>query len=84
MTAAVILEILNGLLGAAPELLALFQTAQSKPGTVVPSTDVQAILAKYGIDRAVFVAAIATAEAKQAALGASTGTAGGLGGAKTA
>jgi hypothetical protein len=61
MTAAMILEILTGVLGAAPQLLALFQQATS--GKPVAATDVSAILSAYNIDRAVFAAAIATAQA---------------------
>lgn len=55
-----ILALLNGILGAAPQLLALFQRAQS--GTPVSTADVHAVLTQYGIDRAVFAAAIAKAE----------------------
>ena len=56
-----ILALLNGVLGAAPQLLALFNRATS--GTPVSATDVHAVLTQYGIDRAVFAAAIANAEA---------------------
>jgi hypothetical protein len=63
-----ILALLNGILGAAPQLLALFNRATS--GTPVSNTEVQAVLSQYGIDRAVFAAAIAKAEAD-----ASVGTA---------
>ncbi len=66
MTPAMILAILEGVLGAAPQLLALFQQATS--GTPVSATQVAAILSQYGIDRAVFAASIAKTEADQAAL----------------
>jgi hypothetical protein len=61
MSPAMILAILQGVLGAAPQLLALFNQATS--GQPVSSTDVAAVLSQYGIDRAVFAAAIDKAEA---------------------
>ena len=64
MTPAAILAILEGLLGAAPSILALFQQATS--GKPVSSDQVSAVLSQYGVDRAVFAAAIAKAEAAQA------------------
>lgn len=64
MTPGVILAILQGLLGAAPEILALFQ--QATAGTPVSATQVQSVLSQYGVDRAVFAAAIAQAEATAA------------------
>lgn len=63
MTPAMILAILQGLLGAAPALLALFQQASS--GGAVSATQVNQVLSQYGIDRAVFAAAIAQAEANK-------------------
>lgn len=60
MTPAMILAILQGVLGAAPQLLALFQRAQS--GQAVSAADVQAVLAQYQLDRDALVAAIAAAE----------------------
>jgi hypothetical protein len=64
MTPAMILALLEGVLGAAPQLLALFNRATTT-GQPVPASDVAAILTQYGIDRAVFAGAIATAEAAQ-------------------
>jgi hypothetical protein len=61
MTPALILELLEGLLQAAPEILALFNQASS--GVAVSQGDVSAIMSKYAIDRAVFAAAIAASEA---------------------
>jgi hypothetical protein len=61
MTPAAILEILTGLLGAAPQLLALFH--QASGGQAVSASDVSAVLTQYGIDRAILVADIATADA---------------------
>jgi hypothetical protein len=60
-----ILAILQGVLGAAPELLALFQ--QATAGKAVTASTVASVLSQYGIDRAVFAAAIAKAEAEAAA-----------------
>lgn len=56
-----ILAILQGLLGAAPSILALFN--QASAGSPVSVSQVSAVLSQYGIDRAVFAAAIAKAEA---------------------
>ena len=67
MTPAAILEILTGLLSAAPQLLALFQ--QATAGQAVTQTQVNQVLSTYGIDRAVFAAAIAQSQAAQAAAG---------------
>lgn len=61
MTAAAIIALITGLSSAVPELLALY-TRVSAGGTAT-AADVQAILSKYGVDRAVFVAAIAASEA---------------------
>lgn len=60
MTPAAILEILMGVLGAAPQLLALFQ--QATAGKPVAAADVQAILVQYGLDRLALVDAIAKAD----------------------
>jgi hypothetical protein len=73
MTPAVILAILQGLLGAAPEILALFQ--QATAGSQVSATQINSVLSKYGIDRAVFAAAIAQAEAAKG-IGQNAGSAG--------
>jgi hypothetical protein len=62
MTAAEIAAILEGLAQALPELIDLFTKAVS--GTSVSGTDVQAIITKFGVDQAVFSAAIAAAKAK--------------------
>jgi hypothetical protein len=76
MTPAMILAILEGVLGAAPQLLALFQ--QATAGKAVSATQVSQVLTAYGIDRAVFAAAIAKAEA-DAGMGQVSGSAiGGL------
>jgi len=61
MSAEMILVLLQGVLGAAPQLLALF--TQAKAGQAVSTTQVAQVLSQYGIDRAVFAAAIAKAEA---------------------
>ena len=63
MPVAAVLELLMGLLQAAPEVVNLITAAQATGG-VVPTASIAAILTKYGIDRAVFVAAIANAQAK--------------------
>lgn len=63
MTPAMIFAILQGVLGAAPQLLALFQAAQN--GKAVAAADVAAVLSQFGLDRAIFAAAIAKAEAEQ-------------------
>jgi hypothetical protein len=65
MTPAMILAILEGVLGAAPELLALFNLATA--GKPVSATDVSTVLSQYGLDRAVFAAAIAKAAADASA-----------------
>lgn len=61
MTAAAILELLMGILGAAPQLVSLFQQAMA--GKPVAATDVNAILSQYGLDRAILAALIAKSEA---------------------
>lgn len=65
MTPAMIMAIIQGVLGAAPELLALYQ--QATAGKTVSATQVSSVLSQYGIDRAVFAAAIAKAEAEATA-----------------
>lgn len=60
MTPELIAEILMGLAQAIPELLALFTKANS--GTAVSGADVNSIIQKYGVDQAVFSAAIAAAK----------------------
>ena len=62
MTAEMIATILAGLASAIPELAALFTKATS--GGVVTGADVQAVISKYGVDQAVFTAAIAAAKAQ--------------------
>jgi hypothetical protein len=62
MSAEVIAAILNALAAAIPEVMTLFTQASS--GTAVSATQVQAIITKYGVDQAVFTAAIAAAKAK--------------------
>jgi hypothetical protein len=61
VTAAEIAQIIIGLAQAIPELMALFTKAGA--GTV-SATDVQAVITKFGVDQAVFSAAIAAAKAK--------------------
>lgn len=61
MSAAMIEQLLLGLLQAAPQFLQMLSTLRS--GGTVSATDVNAIITKYGIDRAVFVAHIAAADA---------------------
>lgn len=61
MTPIAILALLEGLLGAAPQVLALYNQATS--GKPVSADQVSAVLTQYGVDRAVFAAAIAKAEA---------------------
>jgi hypothetical protein len=58
---ALLLALLQGLLGAAPQILALFQTATA--GKPVTMDQVSTVLNQYGIDRAVLAAQIAQAEA---------------------
>jgi len=62
MPVAQIVELLLGLLNAAPELVNAITAAQGTNGVVPPAT-ITAIFSKYGIDRAVFQAAIATSAA---------------------
>ena len=68
MTPAAILALLEGVLGAAPALLSLYQ--QAVGGKAVTQSQVSQVLSTYGVDRAVFAAAIAQAEAVQAAANA--------------
>jgi len=62
MTLTAALAILQALMSAAPEVLALIQSAQASGGNV-SEADIQAILTKYGVDRVVFASAIAAAKA---------------------
>jgi len=61
MTAAALIALITGLVGAVPELAQLVATIGAS-GTAKAS-DVQAILTKYGVDRAALQAAIDTAAA---------------------
>lgn len=61
MNPIMILTILQGLLGAAPQVLALFNQATS--GQPVSVDEVKTALSQYGIDHALLVAEIAKAEA---------------------
>lgn len=61
MSPALLLALLQGLLGAAPQILSLFQSATS--GKPVSMDQVATVLNQYGIDRAVLAAQIAQAEA---------------------
>lgn len=62
MSVAEVLQLLMGLLQAAPEVVNAITAAQSNNGVVPPAT-ITAIFSKYGIDRAVLAAAIANAAA---------------------
>ena len=62
MPVAAVLELLMGLLQAAPEVVNAITAAQATGG-IVPAATIAAIFSKYGLDRAVFAAAIAKAEA---------------------
>lgn len=62
MPVAQIVELLLGLLSAAPQLVNAITAAQGTNGIVPPET-ITAIFSKYGIDRAVFAAAIAQSQA---------------------
>jgi hypothetical protein len=62
MPVSEIVTILLGLLQAAPELVNAITSAQSTNG-IVPAATIQAIFTKYGVDRAVFAAAIANSAA---------------------
>jgi hypothetical protein len=62
MPVSEIVTILMGLLQAAPELVTAITSAQTTNG-VVPAATITAIFNKYGIDRAVLSASIATAAA---------------------
>jgi len=66
---ALLLALLQGLLGAAPQILALFN--QATAGKPVPIDAVATILNQYGIDRAVLAAQIAQLEAA-AGIGSTT------------
>jgi hypothetical protein len=61
MTAAAILAIIQGLLGAVPELASLIGTIGNS-GTA-SAADVQAILTKYSVDSAALQVSIAAAKA---------------------
>ena len=71
MTAEMILAIIQGLTGALPQLIDLFNTVKS--GGTASATQVAAVLNQYGIDRAVFAASIAKSEEAAAAVGAARG-----------
>jgi hypothetical protein len=58
---ALLLALLQGLLGAAPQILALFN--QASAGKPVTMDTVATVLNQYGIDRAVLAAQIAQLEA---------------------
>jgi hypothetical protein len=62
MPVSEIVTILLGLLNAAPALVNEITAAQGNNG-IVPAANIQAIFTKYGVDRAVFSAAIANASA---------------------
>jgi hypothetical protein len=62
MPVSEIVTILLGLLNAAPALVNEITAAQGNNG-IVPAANIQAIFAKYGVDRAVFATAIANAAA---------------------
>jgi len=67
---ALLLALLQGLMGAAPQILALF--TQATAGKPVSMDAVATVLNQYGIDRAVLAAQIAQLEAA-ANIGPSTG-----------
>jgi hypothetical protein len=62
MPVSEVLQLLLGLLAAAPEVVNAI-TAASGTGGVVPAATITGIFSKYGLDRAVFAAAIASAQA---------------------
>jgi hypothetical protein len=62
MPVAEVLELLMGLLQAAPEVVNAITAAQGTAG-VVPAATIAAIFNKYGLDRAVFQNAITVAAA---------------------
>jgi hypothetical protein len=62
MPVSEIVTLLLGLLQAAPEVVSLITSAQTTNGIVPPSA-IATIFSKYGIDRAVFAAAIAQSAA---------------------
>jgi hypothetical protein len=57
-----VIQILMALLQAAPDVVNLITAARATNG-IVPAEQIAQIFNKYGIDRAVFVASIATAKA---------------------
>lgn len=59
MSAAAILALIQGIAGAIPELLSLYD--EIKSGQTVTEAQVQAILAKYTTDRVTLVTDIAAA-----------------------
>lgn len=61
MSPALLFALLQGFLGAAPQLLALYQ--QATGGKPVTMDQVATVLNTYGIDRAVFAAQISQLEA---------------------
>ena len=61
MTALMIEQLIMGLLQSLPQFMSLYATL--KNGGTVSAADVNAIITKYGIDRAVFVAHIAAMDA---------------------
>jgi hypothetical protein len=62
MPVSEIVSLLLGLLQAAPALVNEITAAQGNNG-IVPAANIQAIFQKYGLDRAVFSAAIASSAA---------------------
>jgi len=62
MPVADVLQLLLGFLAAAPEVVNAITAAQSTNG-IVPAATITSIFNKYGLDRAVFSAAIAQAAA---------------------
>lgn len=57
MNPVLIAQVLEGLLAAAPQVLALYQRATS--GEVIPAADVQAVLTQYNLDHATLAALVA-------------------------
>jgi len=64
MTALMIEQLIMGMLQSLPQFMSMYATLKS--GGTVSATDVNAIITKYGIDRAVFVAHIAAMDAAAA------------------
>lgn len=62
-----ILQLALGLAQAVPQIMGLFQKAQA--GGTVTQADIDATLQQYGVDRAVFAASIAAADASAAKSG---------------